>query len=488
MTQTTSTRSNPDGTSPTLRSGALKFPEVLMQGITHIAPAVSLILTLQFLTASAGVTAPLAFLFGFFVILTLGISLTQLARHLPSAGGYYYYVSHTVHPNAGFLTAWIYFLYDPSLAAINLAFMGYFFQSTMRSEYGLWCPWWLFFLLATGLITVLVYRGIAVSTNIMILLGVAEVAIILALAAFGLLKPGIGGVNLHSYLPSYSPSIHGLYLAVIFSIFCFTGFEGVAPLAEESEDPRRNLPRSILGSILLMGAFYLLCSWAVLIGWGTGSIASFNQSVENPCFVLARRFWGHGWILIFVAVLNSVIAVSISCTNASTRVIFAMSRSGVLPRGLSIIHPRFQTPVNAIRLQTLLTLAIGLGLGFLIGPDQEYYFMGVVMTLGLVFVYGAGNYGVYRFYSTEKRNEFRFWLHFFCPAVSTGLMIWVGIKSVVPLPQGVLHYAPILVAAWIALGICVLAAMTYLKRGALDLSMATINQDNLACRTLEKEL
>lgn len=440
----------------TLRSDALGFPEILMQGIAHIAPAVGLVLTLQFVASVAGVTAPLAFLVGFFVVLTLGLSLTQLARHLPSAGGYYTYVSRTVGPQAGFLTAWIYFLYDPPLAAINLAFMGHFVESTMRSEYSLNCPWWAFFIASTALVITLVYRGVVISADIMMLLGCAEVAIVIGLAAFGLLHPGPGGLNFRAYLPGHAPSFQGLYLGVMFTIFCFTGFEAVAPLAEESRNPKRNLPRAIIGSILCMGVFFLFCSWAVMLGWGTDDVARFIRSSENPCFVLAHRFWGAGWIVVFVAVLNSVLAVAIACTNAATRVLFAMGRSGALPPALAYVHPRWRTPANAVWLQSIITLAAGLGLGFWIGPEQEYYFMGLVMTLGLILVYGAGNYGVYRFYRTEKRPEFRFWLHLFCPLVSTGAMILVGIASLHPLPAAPLRYAPWVVASWLFIGVVLL--------------------------------
>jgi amino acid transporter len=434
-----------------LRAGALKFPAILMQGITHIAPAVGL-LSIQFIASEAGVTAPLAYLLAFFIILTLGISLTQLARYLPSAGGYYTYISRTVHPRAGFLTAWLYFLYDPASTAINLAFMGFFFESTMKHEYRIWCPWWLFFVIATALITVLVYRGVAISTGTMVVLGAAEIAIVVALSVFSLLHAGPGGVNLDSYVPRNAPSQSGLYLGIVFSIFSFTGFDAVAPLAEESAHPRRNLPRAIIGSILCMGAFYLFCSWAVITGWGTNDLKTFVSSGENPCFVLARKFWGRAWILVFVAVLNSIVAVSIACTNASTRVFFAMARSGALPAFLSKVHPRNRTPVNAIWLQTFLTLAIGLGLGWMIGPDQEYYFMGVVITLGLVLVYSAGNWGVYLFYRGEKKREFRAWKHVICPAFSTAALVWVGVKSIFPTPTWPLQYAPAVVIIWILAG------------------------------------
>src|SRR5881392_951536 len=91
----------PDGAGGELRSGALKLPSILMQGITHIAPAVGIVLTIQLISSLAGVTAPLAYLIAFAIVLTLGISLTQLAKHLASAGGYYTYVSRTVSPGAG---------------------------------------------------------------------------------------------------------------------------------------------------------------------------------------------------------------------------------------------------------------------------------------------------------------------------------------------------------------------------------------------------
>lgn len=457
---------NPARTRETeLRRGALKLSSVLMQGITHIAPAVGIVLTIQLITSLAGIAAPLAYAIAFGIVLTLGVALTQLAKHLASAGGYYTYVSRTVDPNAGFLTAWLYFLYDPTSAAINLAFMGFFFEGTMKTEFGVAFPWWEFFLLGTILITVLVYYGVEISARSMVLLGVAEIAIVVALAITGLFHPGKGGINFSSYSPASAPSVSGLYLGVVFSILSFTGFESVAPLAEESEAPRRNLPRGIIGSILLMGAFYLFCSWALLIGWGTSDLSSFIKSAENPTFRLGKKLWGRGWILLFIAVINSILAVSIASTNAATRVFFAMGRSGSLPRGLAKVHPRYKTPANAIWFQTFLTLAIGLGLGFWIGPDQEFYLMGVAVTLGLVFVYSAGNLGVYRYYRNEHRSEFNLLLHLLFPLLSTLALIWVGYKSIVPLPPSPVMFAPMLVGIWLALGIAVLFV---LRRGGKE--------------------
>ena len=87
-------------------------------------------------------------------------------------------------------------------------------------------------------------------------------------------------------------------------------------------------------------------------------------------FQLARRLWGGGWIVILLVLVNSAIGVSMASTNAATRVFFAMGRSGSLPKVLAWVHPVHKTPVVAIALQTVLTFAIGLGLGFAMGPDE----------------------------------------------------------------------------------------------------------------------
>ncbi|MGH9847305.1 MAG: APC family permease [Blastocatellia bacterium] len=223
-----------------LRAGA-GLGGVLMQGITHIAPATALLFTIQFTTSKAGVTAPLAYLLAFLIVATLDVSLTQLARHLPSAGGYYTYVSRTVHPRAGFLTSWLYFLYDPTLAAFCLAYIGSVFEKVMLVEYHLLFPWWLFLLVAGLFVALVTWRGIELSAKMLVLFGATEIIIVLLLSVWGFFRAGSGGINFSSFDPANAPSSNGLYLAVVFSIFALTGWEGVAPLAEESENPRHRV-------------------------------------------------------------------------------------------------------------------------------------------------------------------------------------------------------------------------------------------------------
>jgi amino acid transporter len=443
-----------------LRANVLTLTPIVMQGVTHIAPAVGMVLTIQFITSISGLTSPLSYFLAFLIVVLLGASLTQLAKHLPASGGYYTYLSRTVHPRAGFLTSWLYFLYDPTCPAINLAFMGFFFEGTLKAEWDITFPWWLFVLIGTALVTFVIYRGIQISAQTLVALGVFEIAVVVVLALFGLFAPGPGGLNFEPFNPANRLSTNGLFLGVIFSIFAFTGFESVVPLAEESHAPKRLLPRGIMYSILIMGAFYVFNAWALLIGWGTTDVDSLVGSSENPIFVLGKRLWGAGWILVLLAVINSIFAVCIACSNAATRVWFGMARSGSLPRSLAKVHPVYKTPVNAVYLMALVTLAVGLGLGFWIGPDQEFFMMGIAITLSLAAVYSLGNLGVFLYYWRIRRSEFNVWLHAIFPLVSTVALGYVAYKSMVPLPPLPIGAAPFIALGMLVVGVIIVYAIS----------------------------
>jgi amino acid transporter len=439
-----------------LAAGALKLPEVLMQAVTHIAPAIGVITSLAFITSIAGVTSPIAFVIGGVICVGVAIGLTQLAKHIAGAGGYFLYVSRTVGPRAGFFAAWIYFLYDPLAYGMLLAWFGGILHDTLNAQYGWGPPWWLTFVVGLAILTGLIVRGVALSSRVVVILGLGEILILVALAVSGLIDSGKGGVNVSPFNPGNAPSANALYLGVIFTILSFSGFESVAPLAEETENPRRNLPRAIIYSILIMIVFYIFTSWGLLVGWGTDNLTSFTSS-PDPIFQLGRNLWGGAWILVLLALFNSTLANCIATGNASTRVFFAMGRTGVLPTWLAKTHPRFKTPINAIALQTAIAIIVGVGLSLIIGAINTFYFIGTTLTLGLIFVYSAGNLGVFLLYWRELRASFNPLIHAIIPLATTIALVWVGWKSIEGLhilsPQGYLDWVPAVVAAWVIVGV-----------------------------------
>jgi amino acid transporter len=284
-------------------------------------------------------------------------------------------------------------------------------------------------------------------------------------------------VNLNWVTQSFH-SVHGLFLGVVFAIFAITGWDAAAPLAEESRDPKRTVPRAVMGSIVIMGIFLVLVSWGQITGWGTNLLASgapaaktFVGSPQLPAFVLGQRYWGGAWIIVLIALFNSAIAVSIACTNASTRFLFGMARAKALPAWLLKVHPRNQTPVNAVFAQTGINILLGLVLPIFIGVANVYNVTGTWFTFALAFVYIVANVGLYLFYKREHPDEFSIFKHALLPAVGSLALLVVVYYSVNPLPAWPVSLAPFIVVGWLLVGVIVVFAV-YRGRRAEDLELA----------------
>ncbi len=440
-----------------LQAGAIGFWGNMVQAVTHIAPGLNVLLGLTFIVSFAGVTAPIAYLLGGIICLGVAIVLTQLAKQFTGAGGYFLYISRTIGPRFGWLTTWLYFLYDPVAIGVVCAFTGSLVHDTLKAQYGWNVPWWVVFAVLVLCVTVFTLFGIALSVKVMLTLAAVEVGVFVALMISGLASPGPGGLNLDSFNPGNIPSGNGLYLGIVFTILALSGFESVAPLGEETENPKRNLPLAIVGSTILVAVFYMFVNWGVLVGEGTDNVKNFTSA--DQIFELGRRLWGGAWIIILIAAVNSGLAVCIAIQNATTRVLFDMGRVRALPSILAKVHPKYRTPWNAIWFLTGVTLAIGLGLGSWLGPVKTFGMIGIMQTLGLIIVYSMGNIGAMLFYGREKKDEFNIVLHVIVPALTTIALAWVFWKNVETLhpfsPKNAFDYSPLIVIIWTVVGLAI---------------------------------
>src|SRR3954468_1554838 len=167
-----------------LKPEALGLVGVTMQAITHIAPAIAALFFTQFLVTLAGVTAPLAYVAAVVLRLMLGNTLIQLSKALPSAGGYYTYVSRALGARAGFLTSWMFILYSPMAGGVVCGFFGFIAAGALEASYNIDVPWlwWVSVIVGAGTVAFLQYRGIELSARTLLITGGAEILIVLALA------------------------------------------------------------------------------------------------------------------------------------------------------------------------------------------------------------------------------------------------------------------------------------------------------------------
>jgi amino acid transporter len=448
------------GVESQLAANSMGLLGVLMQGIATIAPAFAIVSTFAFTVSLTGLAAPVAYLIAGAILLPLAVSVNQLAKAFPSAGGWYTWIARALHPRAGFFAGWYMTLWLPLAPAMVFSLLATtVLKPAFLSMTGISVPVWAWTAGGIALVAWTAYRGIKVSERVLVIAGLLELVIMLALAVSGLFDPGPGGFSLAPFDPGNVPAKGSLFLAVVFSIFAYSGWEAVAPLAEESRNPRKTVPLALLGSVIAMVLFLAFTVWGYLVGIGVDNVGSISTA-KDPVFMLGTRLWGSLWVLVPLAMLNSGLAATAACFNGATRTWYGMARSGSLPAGLAVVHPRRKTPDNAIHLMLALQL-VGLILCNVFGAEVVFPAWATTLTFGLIVMYVLANLGVIRHYSTERRAERNPITHLAFPVLSSIAVLYVGYKSVVPLPDPPARYAILFFALYTAIGAAVLV---YLKR------------------------
>jgi len=453
-----------------LKPGAVGLTGAIMQNITHIAPAIAAFFFTTTLVGNAGGQAPLAYLVGLIIVIPLGVCLMELARKFPSAGGYFTYVSRTLGPSMGFLTGWVFVLYSPVVAGPSLAVLGQILQDQIGF------PWWATVIIGIPLVTWAGYTGISFSIKFIVAVGIAEFLIVLALGLTGLADPGPGGFTFAVFSPSFQAAgaettLAGFFVVVVLTVQGLTGWEAAVPLAEETENPRRNVPRSIMASILIIGIMLVIAQWGQVVGWGVDDLPNLLKS-SVPAIDIAHRVWGGLWWLTLLAMITSVLGASLACQNVATRMWYSMGRAGVLPATFGQVHPTRKTPTSAVTAQWILSLVLGIGGPWLFAqingktdgwgdPWALFIFLiAYVLVLGVIFVYIAANIGVTVYYWTKARDEFSVIKHVIFP-VGTSLILlyslYVGFIQFAPAAPN--NWTPLVAAIWLAIGIVILLAM-----------------------------
>jgi amino acid transporter len=472
----TATQQTLDATTPTLARDAIGLPEVLFQSITHMAPAVATALSIGAATSFAGRLTPLAVLLAMVACLFTAYSIGQLAKHLPSAGGMYTYVARGLGPFFGWLMAWAFAFAEPLIAPILLAAFGFFgavFLSTYLGIGGDFEYMWIVLGVACGLVLWwLIYSGVTISTRTGLVLGVIEMAIFVFISV--LLVVNAGERNTLSVFVPGDEGIQPAFQGMIFCLLAFIGFEAAAPLAEETREPRRTIPRAVIWSTIVVGAFYVFNYYAATVYFGPDQMGGFLSANEgDPWGGMATEVLGTlGGLLVVFAILNSSLANANSSATAATRSVFAMGRATLLPRFFAAIHPTRQTPVNAVHVQVALAIVVAIVGGLVLaddpneglGPINIYIFIGTMLGLLFAGMYIAVNAAVIGYYWRERRDEFNVIKHLLVPilgmiamvpallSVIGGLTIPIFNVELDPFSGALSLTAPI-VAVWMVIGI-----------------------------------
>ncbi len=482
----TATQQPMDAGSEGLARNAIGLPEVLFQSITHMAPAVATAASIGAATSFAGGITPLAVLFAMIAVLFTAYSMSELARHLPSAGGMYTYVGSGLGSFFGWLVAWSFALAEPLVMPLLLGGFGFYGAIFLSTYLGIEFELaWVALAILCGLIVWwLTYRGVGLSTRAGVVLGAIEIGIFLLISA--LLIVNADQNTLSVFVPG-DDGVKPAFQGMIFCLLAFIGFEAAAPLGEETAEPRRVIPRAVIWSAILVGLFYVFNMYAATVYFGPDNMGDFLAANDgDPWGGMATEVLGTaGGLLVIFAILNSCVANANAGATAATRSLFAMGRAALLPRFFARVDPATRAPVNAVHFQAITALIIAVVLGFLLANDpypfglNVYVFLGTM--LGLIFagIYILVNVACFGYFWRHRRSEFNWLKHFIVPilgviamipallAVIGGVTIPIVDITLDPYDNYLRLTAPI-VAAWVVLGVVAYFVLRARNPEALD--------------------
>ena len=439
--------------SPQLRRGALGLPQVVFQGITHIAPSINIVFTFPIIALKAGPAMPISFLLTTIVCYFIGNTVSQFSKYMPSSGGYYSFATRGLGDRSGFMTTWSYLIYDIIGPAGAIGFLGYLISNTVQVASGVDIPWWIFALATFAIVWVLTHFGIRLSMRTTALFGAFEMLIMLALAITFLAEPGKGSsysapLEVGSLVPH---GFGGVLAGMVFSVLALSGFEAPAPLAQETRRPGKFIGRAVMVSLFVIGGFYVFTSYASAIGWGTGNMAAFASNA-NPYYALGHALWGAGWWFVVIAIINSAIGVGLACTNAASRVMYTMGQAGTLPPPFGRLHPRHQTPAFSIAFIQLSGIVAILLVGLLLQPADIFGFLGTITTLAVIILYVMANLALTAYIRREHPGDYNVWRHGVLPWIGTLALLPVLFVTVYPRPPWPYNITPYVFIAALIVG------------------------------------
>jgi amino acid transporter len=440
-----------------LRSGALGMVDIAAATMANIGPAMSFFFGFAFLAETAGVASPLTIIAAGIAVGLLGNTLAQFSRAQPSAGGFITFVGKSFGPTSAVTTALLAGLgYIIAMASV-IAVSGGFLAITVKHYLGWDVPWVVWTLVLTAASVVMMVRGVAVSTRLAGLFFGFEMLVLVVVSVAAIISHH-GHLSLTPFEPSHiTGGLGGLAAGFPLAIYLFIGWENSAALAEETDNPRRNVGRAVFSSVAIMAVSYILFAYATVTGFGYN--VDKLAAAQIPFIDVAQGTLGLFAFFAYLAGLTSTLGCLIAGTNSQARLVFNAGREGLLPSFMGRVHPERRTPTNAIFTFISISLLIigGWGAGHIVGGhadsmDPVTFFVeaSTMGTILVLLVYLASNIALPFYYKKFRPAEFSSIKHVLLPGLGAAAIViplFYLAKPGQPAPYSWFPYAAVLILA-----------------------------------------
>ncbi len=348
---------------------------------------------------AAGVAGPgllLSFSLNALIALLTAMSYAELGSCYHDAGGGYLWVKEGLPKWNGFLSGWMsWFAHAVACSLYALGF-GAYFDHVLR-EFSIVMPHWGFFspqkILAGGIAILFGYinfRGASETGKIGNLVTLAKIIILIIFIGFGLeliVRQGDWRTTFSPFLPN---GFGGVFKAMGLTFIAFQGFEVIAQSSEEIKNPKKNIPRAVFLSLLIVVPIYILVAIAAI-----GTVKSEGMrpweflalQKETALVNVARNFFVGGGVLILIGGVISTISALNATIYSSSRVAFAMGRDRNFPSFFSKVHPKKFTPHWSILISLVIIVLMAVSLPIeVVASAADIMFMLLFLQVNLAMI------------------------------------------------------------------------------------------------------
>ena len=393
----------PGGGGPQLRR-TLKLSDLIFYGIVLIQPIAPVPLYGVAQKLSDGHFVLIILIAGFAMLIT-AVSYGRMAALYPTAGSAYTYVGKGLNPHLGFLAGWAMILDYLLQPLINTVWISTALHERAAYFHIPQIPFVIWALIIAGIMTALNLAGVKASaTANKVLLAVMSVVVVyFIVAAIRFLYGGQGWAGLFSIQPVYDPktfNAHKILTATSFAALTYVGFDGVTTLAEDVENPKRN----VLLAVVLTCLFAGVCSGVeAYLGARVWPDWRSFPNLETAFMDICTRAGGLilSWSMALVLIV-AAFGSGLTGTLGAARLLFGMGRDGVLPKKFfGQLTPGTNAPTNNILLIGGLSFVGAVMLNY-IGSAYEH--AGELLNFGAFLAFMGVNFACFWQFTMRRRQ------------------------------------------------------------------------------------
>jgi amino acid transporter len=454
------------GPSPTTTQGGLKRELKVVDAAAFSIGLIGPVGAAALLgTGAAGILgegATWAFVFALIGVCLVAYGFIKLSRYIAHTGSVYATVGLTLGPRAGFVAGWALFLAYVTIGAGSTMEIGLFFTQLLNDVGIAARPDWIIVaIIAMALVVVVGRSEVRIITRVLLYAELIGVVLVTILSIIVLVRLGTGsapgglGLTWNFLALPKGTDVTTIAAASVFGFLAFAGFEGAATLGEETEHPRRDIPRALMIAVAVVGAFYVLTIIGQSLGYGT-SAAGVKHFVSSgaPYGDLGRAYVGP-WLadLLTLSATVSLFAISIGTLSGAARILYALARGAGATRHVARVSKN-GAPLTALFVAAgLATLVIIIerltGAAVL---DATFWSL-TIGTIALLVAYAMATVGAMRFLFFGNRTRTPKW-QIIVPILALVLVLYTLYKNAVGL-DAPYSWFPYIVLVWLVIGVVV---------------------------------